>query len=186
MRKRAFITPTVIFLLILLTMVLGTMVEGVTSLVGLMRSRSSGQKLINASELGVKLAEDWLLSSIDAGYIPRGNPGAPGSLLEKIEAVRPDGGRAEYTGGLGLELYIADTDYTSELFGRSGSTIPRIPEDIMEDGVSRRCYFLRSTANSPEGGFRLVSEEVLAVSFDNLGKMTGVSRLFYRSSSSSE
>jgi hypothetical protein len=186
MKKKAFITPTVIFLLMLYSLAIGAMMASVTAFVGIMDMRVSFREHIEASELGIKLAEDWLLSSIASGNRPRLSQSATGNFAERVEAIRPDGGRAGYEhgwDGFDIDLYVADTNYASRLPGTSDLTIPRIPE-LFTSGGFRRCYFLRCTATSkkiPET--KLVNEELLAVSFDQYDKMLGVSRLFYRSTS---
>jgi hypothetical protein len=184
MKRRAFILPTVIILLVLLIHLTAILMEKVTLYAGQTNSKVSHGVQVIASELGLKHAEDWLLSSIEDGFVPRSAPGAAGNALCRIEAIRPDGERVP---GLSfdkfeVDLYIADTDYESSLTGAEG--IPLIPE-LQAPGLGRRrCYFLRSTAKSPFWEPRLVCEELLSVSLDSSDKIQEVTRLFYRSTSS--
>jgi hypothetical protein len=183
-KRNAFILPTVIILLVVLIHLTAILMEKVTFYAGQADSKVSHRVQIIASELGLKHAEDWLLSSIEDGFVPRRAPGASGDALSRIEAIRPDGERVP---GLSfdkfeIDLYVADTDYESSLTGTE--RIPLIPEFQTPGYGGRRYYFLRSTAKSPSWEPRLVCEELLSVSLDLSNKIQRVTRLFYRSTSS--
>jgi len=189
MMRAGFITPIVVLLLLVFTLAIGTMTTSVTAHVKVTGPRVSYRGQSDAAHIGIKLAEDWLLSSIDAGAVPLGGGRASGSPFERVEAVRPDGGRAVGDGGFSgfdIELYVADTDYNAGLFSAPGtakSSIPRMPAVSTPEGV-RRFYFLRSTATLPGRRNCLISEELLSVSIDRSGAILETTRLFYRSLSS--
>jgi hypothetical protein len=188
--RRAFIMPSVILLLVVFTLAAGSLMAGTTSLVKRMKWRVAYREQIAASELGMKLAEDWLLSSIGEGFIPKMAQSATGSALSKIEAVRPDGGRVPASlsfDKFDISLYVADTDYSSILDGMSIEEkepgIPMIPESYVPGKGLMRCYFLRSAAASGLWKSKLACEELLAVSLDLSGRIQAVTRLFYSSDS---
>ncbi|MDR3255276.1 MAG: hypothetical protein LBT31_06890 [Synergistaceae bacterium] len=186
--KKAFTTPLVIILLMVFFFTIGAMLVAVTSYVEITVPRVSYRGQTDAAHIAVKLAEDWLLSSICEGQTPSGGKQF-GTPFERIEAIRPDGGRANGGGvfggfsGFDIEIYVADANYETGLFGASLSFIPRMPT-IYAPHEARRFYFLRGTATIPGRKNRLISEELLAVSMDRRGELVEVTRMFYKSSSS--
>jgi hypothetical protein len=148
-----------------------------------------------ASICGVKLAEDWLISSISSGDVPRLRMNGCEAPLSRVEALLADGsgaggraGRDEYAGHIRAELYVADTDYESGIF-RVGSSpwnpsltpgIPRIPVISTPDGVTRH-YYLRSWSRVTFDDSAVIREEVVVVTVDHLGRISGIRRLFSRS-----
>lgn len=182
--KKAFIMPTVIVLLVVFTLAAGSLMTGITSLMRRMDGRFSYRAQTSASELGLKYAEDWLLSSIGEGFVPKRDPWASGDALDRAEAVRPDGGRVSSDlsfDKFSVDLYVADTDYDDSLDATQG--VPLIRESVAPGSGSMRCYLLRSTAKSARWHPALVCEELLAVSLDMSGRTQAVTRLFYRSGS---
>ncbi|MDR0649311.1 MAG: hypothetical protein LBF92_08270 [Synergistaceae bacterium] len=182
--KKAFIMPTVIVLIVVFSLAAGSLMVGLTSFVRRMDGRFSYRAQSSASELGLKFAEDWLLSSIEEGFVPKRSPCASGDALDRAEAVRPDSGRAP--SGLSfdefvVDLYVADTDYDDSL--GASLNIPLIRESVTPGSGSMRCYLLRSAAISMRWRPALFCEELLAVSLDLSGKIQAVTRLFYRSGS---
>jgi hypothetical protein len=185
MRRRGFIMPTVILMLTLFTLAAGFMIEGVSAGTSMMESRTSYRRQADAASVGVKIAEDWLLSSITDKSIPRRDPASSGAPLEKIEALAADGSSARFEGrfdGFEIEIYIADADYESGALDQSPRGIPRIPEESSADGV-RRFYHLIGAAKKKSGDIMLTSEELIAVFIDKSGNIKDVSRLFYKSTS---
>lgn len=180
--RRAFILPSVIFLLVIFTLAAGSLMAGSTSLVKRLKWRITYREQILASELGMKFAEDWLLSSIEEGFIPKISPDASGDLMSIVEAVRPDGGRIPAVMSFDkfdIHLYVADTDYGHSL----SPAIPMIQESYVPEEGRMRCYYLRSAAGCGLWISMLFCEELLAVSIDLSGRIQAVTRLFYRSNS---
>jgi hypothetical protein len=173
--------PTVIVLLAVFALAAGRLASGVTSFMKRMGDRVSYRTQISASEFGLKLAEDWLISSIEEGLIPKRVPGAYGDFLHMTEAVRPDGGRVPSSlsfDNFSVSLFVADTDYGSDV--EDLLQIPLIPESFTPNEGRMRCYFLRSAAETERWRPKLVCEELLAVSLDLSGSIQAVTRLFYR------
>jgi hypothetical protein len=174
--------PTVIILLAVFTLAAGRLMVGMTSFIKRLDERVSYRAQISASEFGLKLAEDWLISSIEDGFVPKRVPDASGDFLYMIEAVRPDGGRVSHDLGFdnfGVSLFVADTDYGDDV--EDLLQIPLIPESFTPNEGRLRCYFLSSTAETARWRPKLVCEELLAVSLDLSGRVQSVTRLFYRS-----
>jgi hypothetical protein len=179
----------VVFSISFFSLLIGALLVNVTSRTGETYDMVSYRKQEEASKYGLKIAEDWLLSSIAEGVIPLApHPSTGDDLLERIEAKHPGGKKLELPDkgfeDMNIELYIADTNYQSGIFSPSGTSIPRIPqrpEHPMPGDERFRCYFLRSSAKAAGRETRLACEEVLAVSIDRDGKIEDVTRLFYRS-----
>jgi hypothetical protein len=188
-KKRGFLTPVVLFAMGFFSLLIGALLANVTSRIGETYNMVSYRKQEEASKYGLKIAEDWLLSSIADGSVPLApHPSTGNNPLERIEAKHPGGKQLELPDGgfdnIDVELYIADTNYQSGIFSPSGTSIPRIPqrpEHPMPDDERFKCYFLRSSAKAKGREIRLACEEVLAVSIDRYGKIDDVTRLFYRS-----
>ena len=141
----------------------------------------------NASYVGMKLAEGWLLSSIHSGDVPSGMRPHSGASLELVEAIGTRGPCSvsfDLPGSPAVDLYVADADYPTGLFAGSAAkiplppAIPRIPAEttIFED---TRCYFLRSAARD-SNGVEFVCEELLTVSMDMANGQIDARRLFFR------
>jgi hypothetical protein len=150
---------------------------------------------VGASICGIKIAEDWLMSSIISKDIPRLSMLGREDPMDRIEALRADGSAARHDLGdrIDVRLYVADADYESGLFrDASGNlsssktpSIPRIPIVSTAEGF-RLCYYLRSSAESGDGRTRIVCEEMISVTFDLMERVTDVRRLFYRSSAEAD
>jgi hypothetical protein len=178
--KRAFIMPSVIFLLVVFTLAAGSLMAGTTYFVKRMKQRVAYREQVTASEFGMKLAEDWLLSSISEGFIPKMAAAASGDALSRVAAVRPDGGRVPTDLSFDkfcLHLYVADTDYGDSM--ETEPKIPMIPESSVPGEGTTRCYFLRSTAEYGLWKSKLLCDELLAVSLDLSGRIQAVTRVFY-------
>jgi hypothetical protein len=153
-------------------------------------SSSVNRTVTGAAYIGMKHAEDWLLSSVTSGHPPsaRKNSIDP-DPARRAEAVRGDGspiGEAPPMLSMSVEVYVADADYAGGLFtsgisaGLSSTLyIPRMPMVVSGD-TERRFYFLRSAASSDQGD-RAADEEMIAVSIDRVTGAVEVERLFYRS-----
>jgi hypothetical protein len=190
--KRGFIMPMALFSIAFFSLLIGALLANVTSGIEETHNMVSYRKQEEASRYGLKIAEDWLLSSIAEGSVPLApHPWTGVDLLERIEAKHPGGKQLDPPDGgfenISIDLYIADTDYLSGIFSTSSSSthrIPRIPqrpESWMPGDERLRCYFLRSSAEAAGREIKLACEEVLAVSIDHNGKIEDVTRLFYRS-----
>jgi hypothetical protein len=138
-----------------------------------------------ASCLGMKYAEDWLLSSVASGEFPsaRVNSLSENPLL-RIEAVRSDGSSAA-SPAPGAEIYAADLDYEPGLFTGSLAKradtlfIPRMPR-YEDDFTERRFYYLRASVSAGRN-MTSASEEVLSVEKDKATLNISAKRLLYRS-----
>ncbi|MDR1472402.1 MAG: hypothetical protein LBS75_07750 [Synergistaceae bacterium] len=189
MRRRGLcVIPTLIFVVVS-SLICGVMFAKATEQVGVTLSSSiRSRESIEAFACGVKLAEDWLLSSIVSGDVPRRGMNGHDTPLASIEALRSDGSGAssDLAARFGASFYVADVDYDEGLFRGSSSpiqrrtpSIPRIPEIRSSDGVLRY-YYLRSDAEGARNA-RVIHEELVSVKLDHLGRVTDVRRLFSRS-----
>jgi hypothetical protein len=141
--------------------------------------------------LGMKHAEDWLITSVLADDFPaaRKNSTDPDPMT-RIEAVRNDGSAIAQNPGISpvnAIIYVADADYEEGLFnGKTGTDaaglfIPRIP---CVEGAGAECRFYYLMSASAAGGVNAVNEELLAVSRDRILRTVAVERIYYRSANS--
>jgi hypothetical protein len=186
MKRPGFYLPVIAVFVFLSMLVLGILIERVTA-----SARTSCQPVQTSQPAsafrGLKMAEDWLLSSVLEGDFPSAR--GYGVSLDLIEALRSDGGRAEWAGALDGEkitVYVADVSCDRAVFGgefanKAGTpSIPRIPGVCSEDAVLRY-YYIRGSAqtrNSPV----FDCEEVLSCRLDKISGVLEVRRIFYRSS----
>jgi hypothetical protein len=187
MRRRGFyIASSLVFLSVAMVVIGVVAARAASRLVTVMPEVFHGDAR-NASYVGMKLAEGWLLSSIHSGDVPSGmspRSGAPLELVEAIGARGPCSVSFDLHGSPPVDLYVADADYPKGLFAGSATkiplppAIPRIPaETTIFDDVRR--YFMRSAARDSDG-VEFVCEELLAVSRDMLTGQIDARRLFFR------
>jgi hypothetical protein len=141
-----------------------------------------------AACLGLKYAEDWLLTSAAAGQFPRARVNSLSSNIPvRIEAVRDDGTAAPPPDELvpGVSLYVADLDYEPGLFtgalaNRAGTPfIPRM-SPLDDDFRWVRFYFLRASFPAAKNTLSF-SEEILSVTRDKATLEISAKRLLSRS-----
>jgi hypothetical protein len=141
-----------------------------------------------ATCLGLKYAEDWLLESAASGQFPRARVNSlAANIPVRIEAVRDDGSAVPPPGELAprVSLYVADLDYEPGLFtgalAKRADTpfIPRMPK-IDDDFSCVRFYFLRASFPAGENAV-FVSEEILSVTRDKATLDISARRLLCRS-----
>jgi hypothetical protein len=146
-------------------------------------------ELAEATCLGLKYAEDWLLESVTSEQFPRARVNSlTANILTRIEAVRDDGSVAspppdEFASG--ISLYVADLCYEPGLFtgtlAKRADTpfIPRMPPT--DDAFSYvRFYFLRATFPAAKNAV-FVSEEILSVALNKATLDISAKRLLFRS-----
>jgi hypothetical protein len=189
MKRCGFFMPTVVFFVLFSMFAIGFIVERSTAKLSIATKGIRNRIKADASHLGMKYAEDWLISSVlsDDDFPTARGASAGSDPLAQIEAVRRDGSAARWNPAItsaDVSIYIADADYEPGLFtGRLASRastpfIPRMP--YLENGNSIcRFYFLRSFSVG-EDGAELTNEELLAVSMDYALRTVEVKRLFYR------
>jgi hypothetical protein len=188
MKRRGFFIPVIVFFVLFALLAVGFIVERATAkfriTTGLIRDNMES----DVSYLGMKHAEDWLISSVLSGDFPLARPYfGDTDPMARIEAVRSDGNAAVWapaTVSLDTKLYIADVDYEPGLFtgnlATSASTpfIPRIPGIETKNAICR-FYYLRSSSMKSDGK-EAVTEELLAISMDKTQRNMVAKRLFYR------
>jgi hypothetical protein len=188
MKHKGFYMPTILIFVLVGMMLTGIMLQKATANVRSINPVIGFRKSAEASRYGLKLAEDWLISAVLSNDIPARRYDAEGDPQRRVEAVRSNGlgvGADFKPSSFDLELYVGDTDYPESLFGGEMANdpvvtaIPRIPH-VQTDSYSLNYYFLRSSAASPEGSSRMISEELLAVSRDKMAGEIDIRRLFYR------
>jgi hypothetical protein len=182
--------PVIAAIVMLALALLGVAFERVTAAARI-NAPAHRSRAREASFLGIKMAEDWLMTSALGNDFPAAQDAFGSVSLDRIEAVRMDGSRAEWHGGAvhnaTVNVYVADVSYDKYLFGgelarKAGvPAIPRMPGVNSGDTVVRY-YYLRSRASAGERSF-FDSEEILAISHDKLRGETDVERILYRSSS---
>jgi hypothetical protein len=183
-KRRGYLMPVVVLLITLFAFAAGAMLANVSSHAESTAERVSYRRQAEEARLGIKAAEDWLLSSLASGVTPRKDMFGS-SPSEKLTAKRPDGKRPEYGGGFGgmsVTVTVFDLNYDSELLGRANVSLPCMPLSVNGDGVLRY-YLMRSEAAAADRKIKLIDEELIAVSIDNFGILSGASRIFYRTSS---
>jgi hypothetical protein len=139
---------------------------------------------------GMKFAEDWLISSVISGGLPRSDNGYIKNPFERIEAVGSGGSSVRQSAENlpdGVTLNISDLDYTSGLFtgalANKADTpfVPRLPREETASWT-RGFYLIRCAAlagNSAKPG-KISAEELLAISLDRSSGTVSVERVFYR------
>lgn len=140
-------------------------------------------KLDVARKVGLEEGKSWILRAAHRGYAPRAgySPVLSKTPLEQIRARFADGSSAasiRLFGDIDVDIYVADLDYPPEIFGKKGSNLPRIPVVECLNGVER-AYLVRSEA-SDKFKQSLCAEELVVVSFDLFGAVTGARKIFYR------
>ncbi|GHV56463.1 hypothetical protein FACS1894216_20400 [Synergistales bacterium] len=184
-KRRGYLMPVVVLLMALFVFATGAMLTNVSSHIESTAESSSYRRQKEEARLGIKAAEDWLLSSLADGVIPRKDMFGS-TPPEKLTAKRPDGKRPEYGGGfdgMSVAVTVFDLNYDSELLGGASFSLPCMPLSVCADGVLRY-YLMRSEASAEGRKIKLIDEELIAVSIDNFGILSGASRIFYRTSSS--
>jgi hypothetical protein len=187
-RRGGFFTPVVILFALLAMIAAGYALERMTARFRSAASSAGSSSVAAAAFLGIKHAEDWLISSVlSEGFPTSGaNYGDP-DPMRLIEAVRGDGSSVGDSPPGALtptpSLYVADADYPGGLFaapakGEAGPFIPRMPR-IDSGTVECRFYYLRSEAS--DDIVISVNEELLVVSADAASGVVEVGRLFFRS-----
>jgi hypothetical protein len=145
------------------------------------------RKSAAAARLGIRRAEDWLMTSARSNDFPSCRNYLETDPYKRIEAVHSGGGAPVSAGEtLPYALYIADADYAPgflvPLTRRSDAHgIPRIPAADTGEAIVRY-YYLRSVS-SPDNSPAIAAEELLAVSRDKTSGAVSAERLFYRTGS---
>ena len=170
----------------------GIAAERITHLVSSWRDASPDVVQRTRAEAGLDEAEDWLFRAFESGDVPRArNVHAP-QALQRIEAVRSDGGGFDAEAafpGVDLEIFIADASFDVAIFpsNRPPYAIPVVahePPSAENGNRWRYYYFLRSRAGSDGRDYRTVCEELLQFEIDAaFGTIADVRRIFFRSGS---
>jgi hypothetical protein len=164
----------------------GFCLERVTVRMRIAQALTRGQSASDSAYLGMKHAEDWLITAAMSAVLPtaRKNSSDP-DPLKRIEVVKNDG--TPIPAGLfapGVELYVADADYEPGLFTGSLANkaatpfIPRMPP-VETEAALCRFYYLRSSATGADG-ITAIDEQLLSVSRDKFFGGTAVERIYYR------
>ena len=190
MRRGGFFTPVAILFTLLAMCAAGFALERLTARFRLAARSADSSSVADAAFLGIKHAEDWLISSVlSEGFPKSGANHSDPDPMRRIEAVKHDGsgvgGAPPVTFAPTPSLYVADADYPDGLFaapanGKTAPFIPRMPR-VDAGSVECRFYYLRSEASA--GLVMSVNEELLAVSADSASGSVDVGRLFFRSCS---
>lgn len=183
MRRRGLALASVSLLLFLATVLLALISWGADFSIRKSAFTEQYAKLEVARKIGLEAGTDWILKAAHRGYAPRAECSSLSSKtpLDRIEARFADGGKADRIrlfGDVVVDVYVADLDYPPESFGKNGSNIPRMPvaAGLADVGWA---YLVRSEARD-KFSENLCAEELIVVSFDLFGAVTGVRKVFYR------
>lgn len=181
--RRGFFLPSVLVLATIVMLVAGILIDRTAHHLRTGAQGLSYARALDASQHGMRAAENWLLDMFAQNRVPALDPHSAAPMPERIAAVvGAEGVRWENPfADTDLRLFVADADYVTGSVSANDWNIPRIPVQDTGDGLCRY-YYLRSSAGV-EGEVRLVCEEVLAVRTSHAGELQGATRLFYRSSS---
>ena len=167
MRRGGFFTPVAILFTLLAMCAAGFALERLTARFRLAARSADSSSVADAAFLGIKHAEDWLISSVlSEGFPKSGANHSDPDPMRRIEAVKHDGsgvgGAPPVTFAPTPSLYVADADYPDRPFAAPA-------------------HGKRSEAS--DGLVMSVNEELLAVSADSASGSVDVGRLFFRSCS---
>jgi hypothetical protein len=190
MRRGGFLMPSTLMFILFALLGAGFIVRWASQRFMMVFNSSVNRTVTGVAYIGMKGAEDWLLSSVASGSPPSARKNSLDPNPERrIEAVLGDGnpiGDMPHVLSMGVKVYVADADYAAGLFTggiladmSSALYVPRMPMVVSGD-TERRFYFLRSAASSDQGD-RAADEEMIAVSIDRVTGAVEVERLFYRS-----
>jgi hypothetical protein len=190
MKRGGFFVPVVTFFMLFSMLAIGFILERSTAKFRIIHEAIHNRLSSDTSYLGMKFAEDWLISAVLSEDFPTARENSEtADPMDRIEAVCRNGNSIGWDHGepsVDVKLYVADIDYKPGIFAgelankRKTPFIPRIPRIETELSVCR-FYYIRCAASAKQGASKkMMNEELLAVSMDKSTRQVVVTRLFYR------